>query len=276
MSKIPQTINRNSEKIMQQVFITISSAHNHKQDMRIDDYQEWLQERLTSGEPWSKILAEIEASNENDEYFKTDTTQTFIDSLNNNDMTDYFAVLNIPPQPLEDVLHPENWVAENPQETAKPLTFEQCIHQYKKADPAFLSFVNHMHQKVVFRLGDADLIDDYNNVMNTLWAIFNIGGWDDKEMSYLDAIDYFRDKYEVGVEVLKRIKVGSEIMTLDGDIKIVESFHLVPERYLRDSQYNIAIVFQGHETIIYNGNGLVDLDWVYHPDNIISIDGGTD
>ena len=35
-------------------------------------------------------------------------------------------------------------------------------------------------------------------------------------------------------------------------------------------------VFQGHETIMYNGNGLVDTDWVYHPDNIISIDGGTD
>lgn len=122
---------------MQQVFITISSAHNHKQDMRIDDYQEWLQERLTSGEPWSKILVEIEASNENYEYFKTDTTQTFIDGLNNNDMTDYFAVLNIPPQPLEDVLHPENWKAENSQETEKPLTFEQRILEHEKGDPAF-------------------------------------------------------------------------------------------------------------------------------------------
>lgn len=287
---------------MQQVFITISSAHNHKKDMRIDDYQEWLQERLTSGEPWSKILAEIEASNENNEYFKTDTTQTFIDGLNNNDMTDYFAVLNIPPQPLEDVLKQENSIdisaglsrlfgqkgitpklldeksafGNDIHIPEKPLTFEQCIHQYKKADPAFLSFVNHMHQKVSDHLGDADLIDDYNNVMNTLWAIFNIGGWNDEGKSYLDAIDYFRDKYEVGADVLKRIKVGSEIMTLDGDIKIVESFHLVPERYLRDSQYNIAIVFQGHETIMYNGKGLVDTDWVYHPDNIISIDGGTD
>ena len=262
---------------MQQVFITISSVHNHKQDMRIDDYQEWLQERLNSGEPWSKILAEIEASNENDEYFKTDTTQTFIDGLNNNDMTDYFAVLNIPPQPLEDVLHPENWVAENPQETAKPLTFEQRIQRYEKADPAFLSFVNHMHQKVSEKCGDADLIDDYNNVMNTLWAIFNIGGWNDLERSYLDAVDYFRDKYEVGANVLKRIKVGSEIMTLDGDIKIVESFSTIHERYLKHPQYNIMIKFQGVEAAgMYNKRGLVDTDWVYHAENIISIDGGTD
>ena len=123
---------------MQQVFITISSAHNHKQDMRIDDYQEWLQERLTSGEPWSKILAEIEASNENNEYFKTDTTQTFIDGLNNNDMTDYFAVLNTPPQPLEDVLKIEKSAFGNDIHVPeKPLTFEQCIHQYKKADHIF-------------------------------------------------------------------------------------------------------------------------------------------
>ena len=277
MSKIPQTTNRNSEKIMQQVFITISSAYNHKQNMRIDGYQEWLQERLNSGEPWSKILAEIEASNENDEYFKTDTTQTFIDGLNNNDMTDYFAVLNIPPQPLEDVLHPENWVAENPQETAKPLTFEQHIHQYEKADPAFLSFVNHMHEKVTRSCGDADLIDDYNNVMNTLWAIFNIGGWNDGEKAYLEAIDYFRDKYEVGADVLKRIKVGSEIMTLDGDIKIVESFSTIDERYLKHPQYNIMIKFQGIEVAgMYNEKGLVDTDWVYQAENIISIDGGTD
>ena len=261
---------------MQQVFITISSAHNHKKDMRIDDYQEWLQERLTSGEPWSKILAEIEASNENNEYFKTDTTQTFIDGLNNNDMTDYFAVLNIPPQPLEDVLKIEKSAFGNDIHVPeKPLTFEQRILEHEKGDPVFLSFVNHMHQKVSDHLGDDDLIDDYNNIMNTLWAIFNICGWNDKKRSYLDAIDYFRDTYEVGADVLKRIKVGSEIMTLDGDIKIVESFYLVPERYLRDSRYNIAIVFQGHEIIMYNGNGLVDTDWVYHTENIISIDGGT-
>ena len=132
-----------------------------------------------------------------------------------------------------------------------------------------------MHQKVSDNLGDNDLIDDYNNVMDTLWAIFNIGGWNDAEKGYLDAINYFRDRYEVGADVLKRIKVGSEVMTLDGDIKIVESFHLVPERYLRDPQYNIAIVFKDHETIMYNGKGLVDTDWVYHTENIISIDGGT-
>lgn len=260
---------------MQQVIITISNDHPHKKDIRISEYRHWLQSRLDAGIPWSQLLASIEDCGNNQHYFKIDTTQTLINGLNKNDMTNCFAVLNIPPQPLEDVLHPENWVAENPQETAKPLTFEQHIYQYKKADPAFLSFVNHMHQKVSEKCGDADLIDDYNNVMNTLWAVFNIGGWNDEERAYLDAIDYFRDKYEVGVQVLKRIKVGSEVMTLDGDIKIVESFHLVPERYLRDSQYNIAIVFQGHETIMYNGNGLVDTDWVYHPDNIISIDGGT-
>lgn len=134
-----------------------------------------------------------------------------------------------------------------------------------------------MHQKVSDNLGDNDLIDDYNNVMNTLWAIFNIGGWNDEERAYLDAIDYFRDKYEVGVEVLKRIKVGSEIMTLDGDIKIVESFSTIHERYLKHPQYNTMIKFQGIEAAgMYNEKGLVDTDWVYHVENIISIDGGTD
>ena len=262
---------------MQQVFITISNDHPHKKDMSISEYQHWLQSRLDAGIPWSQLLASIKDCGNNQHYFKIDTTQTLINGLNKNDMTNCFAVLNIPPQPLEDVLHPENWVAENPQETAKPLTFEQRIHQYEKADPAFLSFVNHMHQKVSEKCGDADLIDDYNNVMNTLWAIFNIGGWNDEEKSYLDAIDYFRDKYEVGADVLKRIKVGSEIMTLDGDIKIVESFSTIHERYLKHPQYNIMIKFKGVEAAgMYNKRGLVDTDWVYHAENIVSIDGGTD
>ena len=41
---------------MQQVFITISSAHNHKQDMRIDDYQERTQKLLSENKTMKSKL----------------------------------------------------------------------------------------------------------------------------------------------------------------------------------------------------------------------------
>ena len=243
---------------MTQIALEIPTDSPHLEKYDYHGFQEDLQQQIDSGKNWGELLSALQEKG--DLYTYSDLTE-LSNFLNGEDVVaNYFVVLNIPAEIMEPKIEPKAEIAE---------IIEKPVFDYN-----LVAFQNHMHSKL------EDAVDDmekYVQVMTVLWNIFNNYGWNNSDRGYLDAIDYFQDNYRPNVKLKDRLKVGSKVETMDGQVLTVENFMFVNPDDCYSSEYCVFIKF----TELDQAQSFTDYGWnstasMYSPLNIVAIDGVAD
>lgn len=243
---------------MTQIALEIPTDSPHLEKYDYHGFQEDLQQQIDSGKNWGELLSALQEKG--DLYTYSDLTE-LSNFLNGEDVVaNYFVVLNIPAEIMEPKIEPKAEIAE---------IIEKPVFDYN-----LVAFQNHMHSKL------EDAVDDmekYVQVMTVLWNIFNNYGWNNSDRGYLESIDYFQDNYRPNVKLKDRLKVGSKVETIDGQVLTVENFMFVNPDDCYSSEYFIFIKF----TELDQAQSFTDYGWnstasMYSPLNIVAIDGVAD
>ena len=243
---------------MTQIALEIPTDSPHLEKNDYHGFQVGLQQQIDSGKNWGELLSALQEKG--DLYTYSDLTE-LSNFLNGEDVVaNYFVVLNIPAEIMEPKIEPKAEIAE---------IIEKPVFDYN-----LVAFQNHMHSKL------EDAVDDmekYVQVMTVLWNIFNNYGWNNSDRGYLDSIDYFQDNYRPNVKLKDRLKVGSKVETMDGQVLTVENFMFVNPDDCYSSEYCVFIKF----TELDQAQSFTDYGWnstasMYSPLNIVAIDGVAD
>lgn len=194
-----------------------------------------------------------------------DSPQTWFKEFNQLDREYYPILLDLPEWKVnEESSQPDVAVEE-----IKNLTFEQQIQNFPKIDAHIYDFICLLKEKIKIYLT--------YEVVNTLWAIFNTGGWNDPEQEFYYCVKEFMNKYEPSVALEKRMKIGSKILLLNGDEYEVEFFTKITGDKLKHPEANWFVKVKGcQKGFFFNDKGQQTANYKYDPQNIVSIDGGTD
>ena len=242
---------------MTQIALEIPTDSPHLEKYDYHGFQEDLQQQIDSGKNWGELLSVLQEKG--DLYTYSDLTE-LSNFLNGEDVVaNYFVVLNIPAEEIKQQATPAL-------RAEKAEIIEKPVFDYN-----LVAFQNHMHSKL------EDAVDDmekYVQVMTVLWNIFNNYGWNSSDRGYLESIDYFQDNYRPNVKLKDRLKIGSKVETIRGQVLTVENFMFVNPDDCYSSEYCVFIKF----TELDQAQSFTDYGWnstasMYSPLNIVAIDG---
>jgi hypothetical protein len=194
-----------------------------------------------------------------------DGPQTWFKEFNQLDREYYPILLDLPERMVnEETSQPDIAIEET-----KNLSFEQQIQNFPKIDAHIYDFIWLLKEKIKIHLTF--------EVVNTLWAVFNTGGWNDPTEDLYFCMVEFMNKYEPKVALEKRMKIGSKILLLNGDEYEVAFFTKITGDKLKHPEANWFVGVKGRrEGFFFNDKGQQSANYKYDPQNIVSIDGGTD